>query len=89
MDLKSGMSRDSDTDVRGVPYTPPIVDNGLGVCPFCGEDECLRDTIAIVNDDGYKEIEKTVRCGNCGVRFLMDGEDFNKREGDNEYNDKK
>lgn len=48
-------------------------------CPFCGKYECKDETIEIV-DDHEAVTTKVIRCGYCGVIFIMDGEDFNKRK---------
>ncbi len=52
----------------------------LKPCPFCGEKECVDDMLEEVVD-GDAVLTECIRCGYCGVRFILDGVDFNKREG--------
>jgi len=47
-------------------------------CPLCGALKCVDNEIKEVVD-GMHTITKTIRCGYCGVEFIMDGVDFNKR----------
>jgi hypothetical protein len=51
-------------------------------CPFCGKYECVDDDLEEVVD-GDAVLTDCIRCGYCGVCFLMGGVDFNKREGNN------